>query len=165
MLWRWGPASAPRIPPFLHRASAPASATPSTAHAPVARAPSPPASAPASPGRRSPPDRTPGARPTKPSTLSTIAHLNLHPVAAHPSSVQFPDSVLSVPTIFHLHKGKARRFSGNPHIAHSTNSVESVFDVKPEDWMRWAIKVDLPFLGSQDDDGWGLIGGAPWSFG
>ena len=36
---------------------------------------------------------------------------------------------------------------------------------KPEGWMRWAIKVDLPFLSSLDDDGWGLIGGAPWSFG
>jgi len=25
--------------------------------------------------------------------------------------------------------------------------------MKPEGWMRWAIKVDLPFLGSLDDDG------------
>ena len=28
--------------------------------------------------------------------------------------------------------------------------------------MRWAIKVDLPFLGSLDDDGWAFLG-AQWS--
>ena len=79
---------------------------------------------------------------------------NLHPVAAHPSPIQFPDSVLgniccilkspnllvvssshlchlSISPIFHFNKGKTRRFSGNPNIAHSSNSVESVFDVKP----------------------------------
>ena len=69
---------------------------------------------------------------------------NLHSVAAHPGSVQLPDSVLSkrwqsrlclfhlsISPIFHLHEGKTRRLPGNPDIANPTNAIESVFDVKP----------------------------------
>jgi len=71
---------------------------------------------------------------------------------------------LSISPIFHLHEGKTRRLPGNPDIANPTNAIESVFDVKPEGWMRWVIKVDLP-LGSLHDDGWGLFLGSLELFG
>ena len=38
---------------------------------------------------------------------------------------------LGISPVLHFDKGEARRLSSNPHIAHSPNSVECVFNVKP----------------------------------
>jgi len=66
---------------------------------------------------------------TTPRSVAFSGDLHTSRTAGDFSTVQVVHGILSIPGVFHVHKGKTRRIVGNPDVVDSAKLVKGIFDV------------------------------------